>query len=147
MRISQILTSKPSTNIFHIKPNQSIAEAAAILSENRIGSLVVSEDGGKTLVGILSERDIVRKLGKDGAPCLSLKVSDLMTAKVQTIGTDMTAQNALEIMSNGRFRHLPVVEDGKLAGLISIGDVVSARLKQMEAENSAMNDMISGSSF
>lgn len=147
MRIEQILSSKPNTTIHHVTPEQSIAEAAGELSVKRIGSLVVSSDGGKTLVGILSERDIVRRLGAEGPNCLHMKVSELMTSQVKTITSKETAQNALEIMSEGRFRHLPVVDDGTLIGLISIGDVVSARLKQMEQENNAMNDMISGNAF
>ena len=147
MRVSQILDDKATNNILSIKPDQTIADAAGMLSTHRIGSLVVSKDGGETLVGILSERDIVRRLGVMGPECMNLAVSELMTAEVKTIEPEMSAQNALEIMSEGRFRHLPVVEGDKLIGLISIGDVVSARLKQMEIENSAMNDMISGNAF
>ncbi len=147
MRVEQILSSKPASNIYHITPEQSIAEAVGELSVKRIGSLVVSSDGGKTLIGILSERDIVRRLGERGPEALQLKVAELMTKEVKTIGSDMTAQDALEIMSAGRFRHLPVVDEGTLSGVISIGDVVSARLEQMEQENSAMTDMISGNAF
>ena len=147
MRIEQILSSKPNSTIHYVTPEQSVAEAASELSSKRIGSLVVSSDKGKTLSGILSERDIVRHLGKMGPECLHMKVSEMMTENVKTIGSEMTAQNGLEIMSEGRFRHLPVVDDGVLIGLISIGDVVSARLKQMEQENTAMTDMISGNAF
>jgi CBS domain-containing protein len=94
--------------------------------------------------GILSERDVVRELGKEGASVLQRKVSDLMTRKLQTCVPDDTALAVLERMSAGRFRHMPVIDNGQLIGLVSIGDVVSARLAQLSMENSALEGMIMG---
>ncbi len=147
MRISDILKSKSSQDIISISPKSSIATAAEMLSERRIGSLIVSNDGGKTLTGILSERDIVRRLGTSGPECMELEVAELMTANVKTIEVDAASQKALEIMTEGKFRHMPVVEGGEIIGMISIGDVVAARLKQIENENAALNDMISGAAY
>lgn len=143
MLISQVLRTKSIDNIVSISPDEKISQAAEMLAKNRIGSLLVSKDG-KSLVGILSERDIVTALGNSGSGCLDLKVSDLMTKKVKTIPPEATGQDALEIMTEGRFRHMPVMQDGELIGIVSIGDVVNARLQEIEAENSALSDMVSG---
>ena len=126
-----------------IPPGAAITEAAGELAAKKIGALIVSETG-RGVDGIISERDIVRKLASDGAKCLDLKVSDAMITKVMTCDPHDSAVSVLQRMSDGRFRHMPVVEDGALLGVISIGDVVKARMDEIEHENQAMEDMIKG---
>ena len=108
MLVNQILSMKPSGDIITVAPATSVAEAAKLLSEKRIGAVVVSDDG-KMPLGILSERDIVRELGKRGADVLAVPVSDLMTKKLVTCATGEDALEILERMTAGRFRHLPGV--------------------------------------
>ena len=143
MSVRQILKSKGSNEILTIKPDMSVATAAGILSEKKIGALIVSGDGN-SLDGMLSERDIVRELGKRGTEIMTEPVSSLMTAKVITAAPDDATVQALEKMTKGRFRHLPVLEDGAMIGVISIGDVVKYRIEEVVAENSALTDMIVG---
>lgn len=143
MLVQQILATKQDLGVISIKPDAPVADAANILSSKRIGTVVVSEDG-ETLQGILSERDIVRELGKRGAGCLTDPVSDLMTRKIVTCSKADTADRVLEMMTKGRFRHLPVMDDDKMIGLISIGDVVKARLSELSMEKDALQGMIMG---
>ena len=143
MKVSVILQKKGSHAVATIVPNATIAEAVAQMSEHGIGALVVSRgDGG--IDGILSERDVVKALGQSGPGTLTRRCADLMTANVETcIGND-TALDLLGRMTDGRFRHMPVVgPDRRMIGILSIGDVVKARLEEMEAENAAMVDMLS----
>ena len=142
MLVSQILKSKPE-GVITIAPGASIAEAVAVLSEKRIGALIVSVDG-KRASGILSERDIVRELGKRGPDVMSDKVSSLMTAKVVGCAKGDTTDVVLQKMTDGRFRHMPVLEGDVVVGLISIGDVVKARLEELHAEKDALEGMIKG---
>ncbi len=144
MLVRQILNAKATQGVVTIEPGMTLSEAAEMLSKRRFGALIVSEDGGDTAAGILSERDIVRELGKRGAACMSEKVSDIMTTKLVGCSRDETADQVLEKMTNGRFRHMPVVEDGKMVGLISIGDVVKARLSELAMEKDALEGMIMG---
>ena len=143
MLVQQILASKDSSGIISVKPGDTVASAAKLLSEKRIGTVVVSGDGA-SLDGILSERDIVRELGKRGAACLEEPVESLMTAKVLTCSPRDSADQVLAMMTDGRFRHLPVEEDGAMIGLISIGDVVKARLAELSMEKDALQGMIMG---
>lgn len=143
MLVHQILAEKPSDAVLTTTEEATIAEAATILSERRIGCLVVSSDGAR-VDGIISERDIVREVGKRGSPCLADAVSTIMTRKITTCTREDTVDHLMELMTEGRFRHLPVVADGKLVGLVSIGDVVKARISQLAMEHSAMQDMIMG---
>ncbi len=144
MLVNQILSMKGSGDIITMKPAARVADAAKLLAEKRIGAVVVSDDG-KMPLGILSERDIVRELSKRGAEVLDLPVSELMTRKLITCATGEDALAILERMTQGRFRHLPVVNDqGEMVGLISIGDAVSARLKELSAEKEALTGMIMG---
>ena len=145
MIVKQILAMKSGPDeIVTIRPDTTVAEAARLLSERRIGAVVVSSDGRRA-EGILSERDIVRELGRSGAEVLDRKASDMMTSKV---GTCVCADDALEVlerMTQGRFRHLPVVNDkGEMLGVVSIGDVVFGRLKELNAEKEALTGMIMG---
>ena len=143
MKVSVILSQKASNEVATIKPDATVSDAVAMLSEKRIGALVVSPDGGQ-IAGILSERDVVRRLGQEGSGMLAEPVSGLMTADVEICDGSDTAIGVLGRMTRGRFRHLPVVgADGRLAGILSIGDVVKARLEEMEAENKAMAEMLS----
>lgn len=143
MLIQQILDSKPQTGVMTISKDVSIKDAIADLSAHKIGALVVSEDG-KKVDGIISERDIIREVGKRGVGCVSEKVEKFMTSDIVSCSKGDTAEDALQSMTDGRFRHLPVVENGEMIGLISIGDVVKARLAEVESEKSAMVDMIRG---
>ena len=143
MLVSQILKSKADVGVISVTPTSSVTDAAKLLSQHRIGTVVVSTDG-ETLEGILSERDIVRELGKRGTGCLSDPVSDLMTAKLTTCSPSNTALEVLEMMTAGRFRHLPVMVDGKMVGLISIGDAVKGRLAELAMEKESLEGMIMG---
>ena len=143
MLVRQILNSKPAQGVETIAPGAKVSEAAELLSTRRIGSLVVCDDG-ETPLGILSERDIVRELGKGGSACLTQDVSELMTSKLITCSLDETADQVLEKMTQGRFRHMPVMDGAKMVGLISIGDVVKARLSELAMEKDALEGMIMG---
>jgi CBS domain-containing protein len=143
MSVTQILKLKGSSKVETISPDTSVAAAAAILAEKRFGALVVSITGDD-IAGILSERDIVRALAREAGGCLTMPASKLMTEKVVTCALADTATSVLQRMTDGRFRHMPVVEDGKMVGLLSIGDVVKARMTEIEQENAAMAGMLSG---
>lgn len=153
MLVNQMLSMKGSSGkpgieaatIITIQPHATLAEAAQLLAEQRIGAVVVSEDG-RTPTGILSERDVVRQLGKHGVDVLSSPISEVMTRAVQTCTVADDALAVLERMTNGRFRHMPVVDaNGHMLGVISIGDAVSGRLKELAAEKEALTGMIMGS--
>jgi CBS domain-containing protein len=114
-----------------------------MMSENRVGTVIVSKDG-QSLDGILSERDVVRELGRQDASILAKPVSDLMTAKLVTCTESDSSESVLERMTQGRFRHMPVMNDGEILGLISIGDVVKAQLAELAMEKDALEGMIMG---
>lgn len=143
MQVHQILRSKPQAAVITVLPGSSVADAARLLSERRIGAVVVSDDGARPL-GILSERDIVRDVGRRGAACLADKVESLMTRNLISCTPDDTADSVLERMTAGRFRHMPVVEGGRMVGIISIGDVVAARISELAMEKDALAGMIMG---
>ncbi len=143
MRINKILDSRPKDCVITVVPGTSVADAAGLMSEKRIGAVIVSADGVH-LAGILSERDIVRELGKRGAACMADKVDDLMTRKLITCEADCTTDDVMRRMTEGRFRHMPVMEGTEMIGLISIGDVVKARLDELASENEALQGMIMG---
>jgi CBS domain-containing protein len=143
MLVSQILKSKASERVLTIRPDATVAEAARILSECRIGSLVVSTDGHRA-DGIISEREIVREMGKRGVGCFEEQVQEMMTEDVVTCARADDVIDILTKMTEGRFRHIPVVENGELVGLVSIGDVVKARLAELSMEKDALEGMITG---
>lgn len=143
MTVRQILKTKGSNEILTVLPEATVGEAAGILSEKRIGALIVSRDGD-SLDGMFSERDLVRELGRRGPGILEEPVSKLMTAKVITAEPGDASTTALEKMTAGRFRHLPVMEGGRMIGVISIGDVVKHRLEEVISENRSLTDMIAG---
>jgi CBS domain-containing protein len=141
MKLSVILKNRNGTPI-SVSPSTSISDVVPVLAEKRIGAVLVLE--GEQLVGILSERDVVRSLAKNADATLNLTAGDLMTHSPTTTSPNHSVAEAMEIMSDGRFRHLPVVEDGKLIGLVSIGDVVKARIDQQEHEVESMRAYVVG---
>ncbi|WP_295316983.1 CBS domain-containing protein [Roseobacter sp.] len=143
MLVSQILKTKSSEGVVTVPPTTLVSEAAKMLSEKRIGTVIVSRDGSSA-DGILSERDIVREIGARGAGCLTNTVDTLMTSKLVTCSGDDVADVILKKMTEGRFRHMPVIENGELKGLISLGDVVKARLMELAMEKDALEGMIMG---
>lgn len=146
MLVTQMLKVKNQTagSIVSVVPTATIADACALLSAHRIGAIVVSGDGS-TPDGILSERDIVRELGRRGPAVLEVPVSELMTRKVETCMPADDAMVVLDRMTRGRFRHLPVVDEaGRMIGIVSIGDAVSGRLAELAAEKEALTGMIMG---
>ncbi|MCL7464762.1 CBS domain-containing protein [Phaeovulum sp. NW3] len=144
MQVLQILKSKADDGVVTIAPGASVTQAAELLSTRRIGAVIVSPDG-KAVAGILSERDIVRELGRRGPGCLTDRVDDLMTREIVGCRRDDSADQVLERMTEGRFRHMPVMEGEDMIGLISIGDVVKARLSELSMEKEALTGMIMGS--
>jgi CBS domain-containing protein len=143
MTVAKILKSKGTDEVVTVAPGATVAEAARVLSDKRIGSVVVSADGQAAL-GILSERDIVREIGRRGPGCLSEKVEQMMTSKLVTCTREDRAEEVLTTMTKGRFRHMPVVEGGAMVGLITIGDVVKYRLTELAMEKDALEGMIMG---
>ncbi|WP_227267880.1 CBS domain-containing protein [Roseobacter weihaiensis] len=143
MLVSQILKTKKLHDVVSVSPSITVAEAARILSDKGIGTVVVSRTG-KTADGILSERDIVREIGARGAGCLTRTVDTLMTSKLVTCSVNDRSDEILKQMTEGRFRHMPVIEDDTLLGLISLGDVVKARLMELAMEKDALEGMIMG---
>lgn len=132
MTVKAILEEK-GHDVFTLGPNELLSDAIRILAEHRIGALVVT-NGDRKIVGILSERDIVRCLSKEGAAALEHSVRMAMTPKVKICNEHHTVNDVMEIMTAGRFRHLPVEKDGQLDGIISIGDVVKRRIEDVEKE-------------
>src|SRR6478672_10061679 len=129
MNVKSILAAKKRNlggDIVSIEPTANLAAAAKSLSAHRIGAVVIRGAGGR-IAGILSERDIVRALSEHGADALALPVGQIMTRDVETCGEDDTVATIMERMTSGKFRHMPVITKGKLAGLVSIGDVVKQR--------------------
>ena len=143
MLVSQILKSKSDDGVVTLPPETTLAKVAELLSSRRIGTVVISVDG-KAVLGILSERDVVRELARRGAACLGDTAGSVMTPKVVTCGREDMADDVLQVMTDGRFRHLPVVEQGEMVGLISIGDVVKARLGELSMEKNALERMVKG---
>ncbi|MBI1418383.1 MAG: CBS domain-containing protein [Limimaricola sp.] len=143
MLVHQILSSKPAVGVLTISPEASVGDAVALLSSKKIGAVVVSRDG-VTAEGIVSERDIVRELGNRGTGCLTEAVAAIMTRKLVTCGKEDSADRVMQVMTEGRFRHLPVLEGGRMVGLVSIGDVVKARLAELAMEKHALEGMIMG---
>lgn len=143
MTVQQLLKVKGDAPVITVEPGATLADAAAVLSARRIGAVVVSTDG-HTLLGILSERDIVRELGRRGASCLSDPVDKVMTTKIVTCTKADRVNDVMQIMTDGRFRHLPVMEGDRMVGFISIGDVVKSRLAELNMEKEALTGMIMG---
>ena len=139
MTVRAILDAK-GRQVASIGADAKVSSAVKILSERRIGALLVMAGG--QIEGILSERDVVRELGARGASILDEPVSAVMTSKVMTCRRSDTLSWLMEQMTEGKFRHLPVVEDGQVVGIVSIGDVVKHRVMEYEREQEAMRDYI-----
>ncbi len=140
MTVRTILADK-GREIVTIEPGASLADAAQLLAERRIGAAIIL-GADHRLVGIISERDIVQALAARGAPALEEPVSRIMTRSVETCNESETICNIMERMTAGKFRHVPVVDQGRVTGIVSIGDVVKHRLHEMERETAAMHDYI-----
>lgn len=140
MTVSIILAGK-GREVVSIEPNASLASAVQLLAAKRIGAVVIL-GAGRRIAGILSERDIVRALAERGASSLEESVSQTMTRKVSTCTENETISSIMERMTEGKFRHVPVVDQGQLVGIVSIGDVVKHRLREMERDSAAMRDYI-----
>jgi len=140
MTVSTILAEK-GRDVVTIELGASLADAANLLAQRRIGAaLILGAD--HRLIGIISERDIVQALAASGVAALDLPVSQAMTRKVETCSERDTISSIMERMTKGKFRHVPVVDQGRLLGIVSIGDVVKHRLQEMERESAAMRDYI-----
>jgi CBS domain-containing protein len=142
MLISQLLRKK-GNDVATVVPAETITDVVTALAANRVGALVVSSDG-TSVEGIISERDIVRDLVAHGPSTLERTAADLMTTEVVTCALDATAEQLMAEMTVRRFRHVPVTEDGVLVGIISIGDVVNARVRELETETQQLTNYISG---
>lgn len=140
MQVQKIIHTKGG-GVVTTMPQATIAEAASLLKEHRIGAIVVTDVTG-AVVGILSERDIVRAMPQHGASLLAMPVSSLMTAKVMTCTMNSHVEDIMRDMTAGRFRHIPVVEGGRLVGIVSIGDMVKFRLEQLESETEQLQSYI-----
>ncbi|MGV6805775.1 MAG: CBS domain-containing protein [Ruegeria sp.] len=144
MLVQAILKSKATDGVVTVEPSMTVSDAAKILAEKRIGTVIVSDDGGTTAAGILSERDIVRELAASGSGCLTQPVSAYMTSELVTATQQDKVQDIMARMTEGRFRHMPVLEDGKLIGIVTLGDVVKAQLTELAMEKDALQGMIMG---
>lgn len=140
MTISAIISGR-NGEVFSAEPHESVGEVVARLAANRIGALPVID--GPAVVGIFSERDIVYGVAKHGAAFLAKTVGETMTAPAITVTSDSAILSALSLMTRRRIRHLPVVDEGRLTGFVSIGDLVKFRIEKIEAEAAAMRDYIS----
>jgi CBS domain-containing protein len=140
MNVKAILAAKGG-DIFSIEPAADLAAAAKLLSTHRIGAVIIRGAGGR-LAGILSERDIVRAVSEHGIDALSVSVSQMMTRNVTTCGENDSIADLMERMTAGKFRHMPVLRDGQLIGVVSIGDVVQQRVEAIEQDADALRDYI-----
>ncbi len=142
MQVHRILATK-GTEVTTVDPDTSVAEVVNELAKHGIGAIVVSEDG-ESIVGIVSERDVVRRLAKEPETLLELPVSEIMTSSVYTCDPKDQMETLMATMTHKRIRHVPVLKDDKLVGIISIGDVVKFRLQDLETENQQLVEYISG---
>jgi CBS domain-containing protein len=144
MKVRDMLAQKGG-EVATIRPDATIDTVVQRLKREGVGALVVSADD-EGVDGIISERDIVRGLPEHGAALLSMTVSEFMTSTVKTCAPEDDIENVMSEMSRSRFRHMPVTSDGKLCGIISIGDVVKNRLEELESETHSLRDFIGGRS-
>lgn len=143
MRITDVLRGK-GAQVATVEPTASVANLVAMLAEHNVGALPVLDDG--ELVGIVSERDVVRRLHLGGAGLLQLRVADIMSGNVTTCGPGDKIEDLARIMTERRFRHLPVVDKGSLIGIVSLGDLVKARIDLLEAEREQLQSYIAAGS-
>lgn len=136
MTIGAVIRQK-GRNVISVPPDASVTDIVAVIASRRIGAVVVLAEDGR-LVGIVSERDVVKAIAKIGAPALAMSAADLMTRDVTTVGLAASVDHALELMDAGYFRHLPVMEDGQLIGIISVRDLVKHRITQHQSDVEAL---------
>lgn len=142
MKVEQILQSK-GVEVFAVSETSPVSDAVSMLNEKNIGAVVVKSSAGDA-VGILSERDVVRKLGAEGAQTLQKPVSEFMTPNPFTCSPETTVDELMAEMTEKRIRHMPVVREGKMVGLVSIGDVVKRKIAETEQEAQALKEYIAG---
>lgn len=142
MRISDILRVK-GEQVVTVPPDTTVERLLSVLAQHRIGAVIVSRDGA-AVEGIVSERDIVRALAARGAGVLAETVSAIQTSQVRTVTPEAQLEEVERLMTERRFRHVPVVVDGRLRGVVSIGDVVKNRIDELETERSALADYVTG---
>ena len=140
MKINDVIRAKPSHEVVTIGPDATVRELIALLAEHNVGALVVSDDG-ESVTGIVSERDVVRRLHADTG-VLDTAVREIMTADVRTCAGDDGLTDLMQTMTEHRIRHVPVVADGKLTGIISIGDVVKSRIGELEFERDQLDSYV-----
>ena len=140
MRISDVLRAKASQDVITISPDATVRELVALLAQHNVGALIVSSDGS-VVEGIVSERDVVRRLHSDEA-VVDGPVSAIMTAEVKTCEAEATLEELMKVMTDHRIRHVPVVSDGALTGVISIGDVVKNRMAELEFERDQLDSYV-----
>ncbi|MDN5749680.1 MAG: CBS domain-containing protein [Pseudonocardia sp.] len=140
MKIADILKTKGHT-VHSVLPWLTVAEVVDRLGRLRVGAVLVCDEN-RAVRGIVSERDIVRALGRHGAALLGLPVSEIMTLRVHACAPDETVAHAMAQMTAGRYRHLPVLDRGRLVGLVSIGDLVKHRVREMELETGVLRDVV-----
>jgi len=142
MRISDVLRVK-GDQVVTVTPDTDVAGLLRVLAEHRIGAVVVSADGAE-IAGIVSERDVVRAIAARGADVLTEPVTRIATASVRTVSPEVSLEDVERLMTEGRFRHVPVLVDGALGGVVSIGDVVKNRIDELESERSELAGYITG---
>ena len=142
MRISEVLRAK-GTQVTTVPPDTKVRQLLEVLAEHRIGAVVVSHDG-TSVDGIASERDIVRAMAERGAAVMSEVITAIYTAEVYTVTPETPLEEVMRMMTEHRVRHAPVVVDGSLRGIVSIGDVVKNRIDELETERTALTDYITG---
>jgi CBS domain-containing protein len=140
MTVARILAEK-GREVFTTPPHRTLKEVIELLAAKGVGAVVVA-DASMSVLGILSERDVVRVIAQSGAAALGDQVSRHMTPKVMTVTRDATIDHVMEMMTEGRFRHMPVVEDGRLIGIVSIGDVVKRHVRAIDSERQALREYI-----
>jgi CBS domain-containing protein len=142
MRVHDVLTSKGSTTVHTIVPDATVRELLEVLADRNIGALIVSADG-TAMLGIVSERDIVRKL-RDVEHARDMTVSEIMTTDVRTCSPDDSFGDLMSIMTEHRVRHVPVIDEDRIVGVLSIGDAVKHRMEQLEFERDQLNSYVAG---
>jgi CBS domain-containing protein len=142
MHIREVLAAKANRPVVSVAPDAPVRDLVALLAEHNVGALVVSSDGS-SLDGIVSERDVVRRLNEDPA-VLDARVSAIMTTEVETCGPEALVDDLMKTMTEHRVRHVPVVVDGSVRGIISIGDVVKHRIDQLEFERDQLDSYVHG---
>ena len=140
MRISEVLAGKSIPGVITIKPEATVRDLLALLADHNVGAVIVSPDGTE-VGGMVSERDVVRRLNEDDA-ILDGPVSDIMTSVVHTCEPSHPIEELMQVMTEHRVRHVPIITDGKLAGMISIGDVVKARIAHLEFERDQLGNYL-----